>query len=909
MAITETTEALGSWSVQLKANTPKKIIDILTDQPANPAYFGHICVHTGRINPKIDGDPLLKTSRYTGVYRGKSQAADDSYTLTGVGMSVWLGDEDGKGQCIESLVTITSDTFPNSIRALLPTSVHEGTLFTAGGATFSGTFQYTDPRTAVKYVCDTVGAEYRVNGDATIDAGLISDLYRTVPTCALVKRVSGRDMKLRGLPGQFSLAEDVDDFTTRVVLLAQGDGAATATGTADILPGENPYVDLFGNTLQMTRLVSESTTDTGNADARAQLNLSQYESPTDALTLSTTDFDIKGDLQVGDNLYVYDPDQGLVDNTNEVIFRSIRMNPIILRCTEATWPVAKGLSIMFRSPSGTWTDLTPWVVWETNGSTTVVVGGYNRSLTDTSEPIGSRPVADSSIPGVPTWSSPFQQTVYQSPLSGETKAQVQLVWTRPNNTDGTPIVDGDHYEIQYRNSATPIAPVTYTQLAAFSYAAINTAGGTYSQPIHYAVSNWQTAAANFDQLTFLLQELTPNMPYEAQIRAVDSANPPNVGAWSSITSWQCTQDSIPPAVPAPPSVASSLIAIQVTHTLGVAGGGTFNESLDLHHLEIHGAPDPSFTPSSATLLGKLIANAGMITGQIPVVGTFPVGDIVPVSFRVIAVDNAGNKSTASTPVSATAQLIDDEHISSLTVSKVTAGTISADMILAGSIKTGVTGARVEMNNLGLWGFDVNNNSTFHLSDVDGSLTLNLTDASGGALSVTDNGVQKFYVGTDRTIVRDRANNIIMSDDTTANWGYNTPNIQYAAYPTTNIGGQYINWVSGGVGIWLSAYTAVIPINNPRFNWEFLGVLGAGGVSTSCQYRVRISQAGQADVIQGAFTLGPSTTLLTEYAAGSYLFPYNSFGQFATINFELNYGSGNTAEYYGNIPYYMFGSGA
>lgn len=836
MPVTEAKQALGSWSVQLKANTPKKIIDLLTDQPAAPAYFGHIAIHTGGINPKIDRDALLRTSRYTGVYRGKAQSqADDTYTLSGVGMSVWLGDEDGKGQCLETQLEIDAAPFPDSIRALLPTTVHEGTLFSLGGATFSGTFQYVDPRTAIKYVCDTIGAEYRVNGDATIDAGAITDLYRQIPICALVKRDAGRDMKVRALAGGFSLSEDVNDFTTRVVLLAQGEGAATATGSADILTGLNPYKDLWGNTLQMTRLVSESTTDTGNADARAQLNLNQYTSPTDALTLSTTDFDIKGDLQVGDNIYVHDPDQSLVDNNNEIIFRGRRINPIILRCTEVTWPVGKKLSIMYRSPAGVWTDLTPWVIPENTSSTTVVVNGYNRSLVSTSEPIGSRPVADASVPDVPTWGPILSQTVYQSPLNGQTRGQVELSWIRPTNTDGTPIIDGDHYEIRYRNSTTPIKPVTYAELATFTYAQLNANGGTFGQPIHYSLGTWQTQSVPFDVVECLIQELAPTMPYEAQIRAVDAANPPNSGAWSDLITWQTADDILPPATPAPPEVAASLIAVQVTHTLGVASGGTFNESLDLHHLEVHGSTDQNFIPSTDTLLGKLIANSGMITGQIPVVGTFPVGDVVPVAFRVIAVDNAGNKSSASTSASVTAQLIDDEHISSLTVSKVTAGTISADFILAGSIKTGVSGARVEMNDLGIQAYDESNHETLNISDADGSVRIR-------------------FFEDDETIYAQlqtfTTQSIPIGNGTTANDNVITLDLR-------NVSGDSQN---GGY-LWLGSEASILGQDNGTSNY-YVRVFNDGSIRYIGQYNYGYVGPTDAEFHYDSGAIGPGITSFT-----------------------------------------------
>lgn len=720
MSVTETIGAIGSFSIALSKDTPQNIVDQLKDRPAVPAYFGHLVVHSGRLTAVDLGDSLLKSSRYTGVYRSFAQGADDTITLGGAGMSVWLGDEDQKGAVIESLTNITAQTFPNSIRALLPPAVHEGTLHPGPAGTFTTQFQFIDPKSAIDYVCTTMGGEYRVNGDATIDAGLVSDLYRTIPDCALVANDAGVDMSMRALPGEFETQEDVDDFTTRVVLLAQGEGAAIATGTANIAPASNPYKDLWGNTLKMTRMVSESTTDTGNADVRAQLSLSQYESTRDALTLDTGQYDIKGDLVVGDNIFVYDPKQGLYDNSKEITFRGERINPIVLRVTESTWPVSAGMSVAFRTPVGVWIDLTQWIQWET-GTSTVVVGGYNRSLTNTGEPIGSRPVADSSVPGVPTWNTPFIQGVYQSSINGQTRAQTQLSWTQPLNTDGSAIIDGDHYEIWYRQSTTPIFPSTWEQLEGMTWAALETA--TWGQPLEYPQGPWQTTIVGFDNLTFMLEELVPSHPYEVQIRAVDGANPPNFGSFSAITTFQTSDDTIAPETPAPPIVDSSLVAVQITHTLGVAAGGTFNLDADLHHLEIHGQYEPTFTPDDTTLIGKLVANNGMISGEIPAVGTFTVTAVVPTYFKVVAVDTAGNKSLPSDAVVATPDLIDDAHISDLTATKITAGTITSDILLAGSIKTANTGARTEIDINGIRSFNNSGVETFDQDNTDGSITV------------------------------------------------------------------------------------------------------------------------------------------------------------------------------------------
>jgi hypothetical protein len=725
MSITETKGALGSWSLKLRPDTPRAVIDAIQ-------YFGHIVVSTGRPDPRVAGDTLLRSGRYTGVLRGKTFASDDSgYNLSGSGMAYWLGDENNNGPVITTALTFTNASFTSAVNAMLPASgaVTAGTIHSVTGA-YTGLHQWQTSRKALDYLCSTMTSdytnpvEYRVNGDATLDAGLVSDLYVTSPVAAVVRRDVGADMGIRALPGKGVTTEDVQSFITQVILLAQGQGTAIATGAASISPALNPYKDLHGNTVSIISAVSQSSTDPNNANAQAAVTLNTYSTPRQQIKLTSDQFDIKGDISLGDWVWVHDPDAGLVDTSatpNEIVFRGQRINPTKLRVMELTYPVTAGMSVAYRDYSGNWWDLTDYVIWE-SGSTTLTVGGFDRSLTNPNgESIGTRPMPNTSIPNAPAFVLPFTQSVYQSTNSGITKAQVQVAWTRPTNTDGSAIIDGDHYEIQYRTGATPIFPATHAQMASYTHAQLH--AGTNAEPITYTPGPWQTAYVQFDATSFLIQELTPGVPYDIQIRAVDNGTPPNSSVWSATTTIQTVGDTIAPSVPAPPSVASSRIAIQVTHTLGKSSGGSYNLEADLHHLEVHAQYEPTFTPDNTTLLGKLIANNGMIIAQIPAVGTFNVESTNALYFKCIAVDEAGNKSNPSTAVQATALLIDNAHISDLTVSKVTAGTITADWFVGARIKTADSGARVELNSTGLQAYDVNGNQTVAINAADGSAVL------------------------------------------------------------------------------------------------------------------------------------------------------------------------------------------
>jgi hypothetical protein len=695
MTIKQVIQALGDWSLRLREDTPRHVLDQLD-------YLGHLAVLPGRLDPVQYGDNLLISARYVGVYRG--QDAQDEYALTGCGLAFWLGDEDDKGDIFESTVTLTAQTFANSVTALLPAggAVVAGTLHSVAG-TYTGTHRWETPRTALTRVVELFGAEWRVNNDGTLDAGTVAQLYQTTPKVLLVRKgQGGRELGRVAIPGRMRLETDIEDYSTRVVVLAEGEGDAIATGSADALAV--PYLDLHGNEVRMTRLVSSAETESSNADAVAQLQLNRFTNPRQAASLDADAYDIAGDLSVGDYLAVYDPANGFFDLNNAAYWQGQEINPIYLRCTELSWPVAAGWTVAFRRVNGSWVDLSDYYEPET-GQTRIGVGEFNRSLTSIgTQPVGTRPNGDSSIPASPAFTG-LSVGTYQSGIDATiTTAAIRAQWSTPLNIDGSTVLDGDRYEIRYRVNAVIGYQVSHDEMELFTHDDFGTHDAMLSEPVE-ASPQWMTAVIGWGTNEFTIVELTPGVEYEIQIRGVDSATPPNFGPWSASSFVETLGDLIAPSIPAAPMVAGSRIAIQVVHELGKASGGTFSLEPDLDHLDVHVGGSASFMPSSDNRVGKLIATGGMVLGTQPAVGSFAVEQVDQIHVKVVAVDRSGNRSGASEAATVTAELIDDAHISDLTVSKVTAGTISAIWVNAASIVTALTGRRIalESDKIGVYG--------------------------------------------------------------------------------------------------------------------------------------------------------------------------------------------------------------
>lgn len=707
--INDVLKKLGSWSVKLRDDAPLGLHDDIE-------FFGHVAIIPGRIDPLQYGDDLLTLARYVGIVRYKSDN-----TIGGVGMAGWLGDEDGKGDVYETAVVLESETFANSIRALLPSSVTEGTLNAVAG-TYSGTHRYEDPRSAIDYVCDTFEADWRVNGDGSLDAGAAADLFTTSPTAIVVRRNAGLDIELVALPGEIDAAQDAKDFTSRVVLLAEGEGNAVATGTADIIV--NPYKDLQGNAVNRTRLVSESGTSTGNATARAQLQLNRFINPKRTVSLATDEFDLSGDFRPGDYVYVYDPDSGLIDTDNEVMFRGQLLNPVVIRVLSLSFPVEDGSTVAYRNGDGEWFDLTSHVEWE-SGNTTVDVGdNFSTALVSGAEAVRPRAQGDSSIPSPPEISS-ITTATYQDG-DGNARANFVVSWLLPLNTDGSTIVDGDYYTVRYR--------------------------------VHGSATSYEYSSVEWATRTLTLNDLSPGTTYDVSVEAVDRAG--NHSGYSTDEVVLASPDTIAPSEPAAPTVAGSALAIQVISDLGKATGGTFNLENDIAFIYVYADDTTGFTPSSANFVGRIPCSIANLLLGIDAIGGFQVPDGASKFVKITAVDKSGNESVPSSEVTATALLIDSININDAAITnakigdlavtnakvadlsavKITAGTIGAHQIIIGS------GGDIESSNYtpGSAGWIIQGDGVAEFSQVTvrGNITSSTIDSStitGGTFRTASSG--------------------------------------------------------------------------------------------------------------------------------------------------------------------------
>jgi hypothetical protein len=361
MAVTERLMQAGQWSLSFAPDTPKSIRDLID-------FFGHVYIFDGPMRPGLADATMIASARWAGIVRRKQTPFD----MAGANMIAWLGDEDGKGPIIETAVNGVGATFATYVGLLLPAAVASGSLGPVAG-TQTLTYQWVSPRQAIDNLCGIFGAEYRVNKDATFDAGVSSYLFRTSPTAVAMRRSSGRDLAVVGISTtRLEIAVDAEDYMTRALIQDAGGTYYGITGGVGV-----PYKDLRGNAVSLTKVSDSLTTGAAPTNALATNLVNAGQVLRQEVTLDSDEFDLPRDVAAGDYIGVYDPDSGTKDETNPVRYRGETIYPFKVRVMAVTWPIERGMGVWYRDLNGKWTELTNYVMFEPAGAT-LEVGAATR---------------------------------------------------------------------------------------------------------------------------------------------------------------------------------------------------------------------------------------------------------------------------------------------------------------------------------------------------------------------------------------------------------------------------------------------------------------------------------------------------------------------------------------------------
>lgn len=262
---------------------------------------------------------------------------------------------------------------------------------------------------------------------------------------------------------------------------------------------------------------------------------------------------------------------------------------------------------------------------------------------------------------------------------GDAAVRVTITWPPPTeNADGSALDDLAGYEVEWREDSDT-AP-------------------------------WQHLGPS-TTATLVASPFPPNTWLRFRVTALDESG--NRSDPSPATRALTEADSTVPDQPSAPAVSSYLGQLLVTWDgLNAQGGGM---PTDWRGVLVHVSTVSQFVPSPATLRDTIDTPGG---GR-AIVSGLPYG--TPHYVRLVSVDRSGNASPASVqtvgvPIRVTQEdlgegsvtrtkiellAVDDARIASASVGKLVAGTLTADVLLSARIRTADTGARVELNSLGL----------------------------------------------------------------------------------------------------------------------------------------------------------------------------------------------------------------
>jgi len=434
--------AAGSWTLELQSTTPETV-KAITD-----VGFVQVIVTSVRVDASaMPVASLLAIARYRGVFRRRSEdrlrweGAGLAVLLgdeDGRGNTYIEDSDPSKRPVYDNANTswIRNGVLRNGSGGANGITVGTGTASSAT-PTKAGKIEAGDsPRDVLNMVCDifsTSGSnpyEWRLNHDGTLDVAARNTLFTTTvtPTTLATRRTNGfsAGSTQRLLPiTRFDNIEDWESYATEVtvaytpkdfaygvayvandcVLATSGIYYECTTGHTSSGANQPPNAsfwqvadeygtatqgailtnDLDGSDLVMRQVSSSRGARTfDDADAVAERKLGRFDDVDRRPSMSTAMYDVGRVCRPGDAVQVYDEASGLVDLTAQVDGGAGLVFPLSVRVQGLDWPVRKGMGVYTYTGTGSPTDITDSVVFET-GDARVDVGAPRHLL------LGDRP--------------------------------------------------------------------------------------------------------------------------------------------------------------------------------------------------------------------------------------------------------------------------------------------------------------------------------------------------------------------------------------------------------------------------------------------------------------------------------------------------------------------------------------
>lgn len=359
----------------------------------------------------------LKTvASYTGIVKGRG---NDRASISGYGPAILLtGARQQKDQKIPKRPLYDGNNnswIRNSVLRLGASEsngISVGTIASSATPTKPGNIKAGQtPLEVLNDVCRRFSRSWRVNPDGTLDVGTRATLWptTTTPTAIATPLGGGKDFGITGLPSvEFDESDDWDDYTTQVVAsftaddyefgvdYVANDTVVASNGTyyecilahtssgANLPPNAtywqsvepygtasitSPYLSPFNSSAIIERRVvdAKNASRVDDADDVASNQLDRFDQAQREIKISSDSWSVPDDVDAGDTIWVYDPENDLYDKGNQVAYQGRVVHPLAARVNAVRDACSEGRGYYLISYDGSafvLDDLTPYVAYE-----------------------------------------------------------------------------------------------------------------------------------------------------------------------------------------------------------------------------------------------------------------------------------------------------------------------------------------------------------------------------------------------------------------------------------------------------------------------------------------------------------------------------------------------------------------
>ena len=142
--------------------------------------------------------------------------------------------------------------------------------------------------------------------------------------------------------GRITDADDYEDTSTAYAWDYEGYPSAGIVWTANervTSGGASSYRDPAGTAMTIYRGWEFGDAPYGAGSGIVTQLLSTVNRPVRTVEVTSDEFAVTGTVKCGGSVWLYDPDNGLVDRTQQLVWAGRVITPISARVVAATWPV------------------------------------------------------------------------------------------------------------------------------------------------------------------------------------------------------------------------------------------------------------------------------------------------------------------------------------------------------------------------------------------------------------------------------------------------------------------------------------------------------------------------------------------------------------------------------------------